>query len=37
MGCFVAFGGGEIGIEKGVGAVLWRLLLWLGMNIKDGE
>ncbi|MDY0236922.1 MAG: hypothetical protein RBR71_12925 [Gudongella sp.] len=30
----VGFGGGKIGIRKGVGAVLWRLLLGLGMNIK---
>lgn len=33
---FVAFGGGERGIRKGVGAVLWRLLLGMGMNIKVG-
>ena len=36
-GVFVAFGGGKRGREKGVGAVLWRLLLGLGMNIKVVE
>ena len=34
---FVVFGGGERRHEKGVGTVLWCLLLGLRMNIKIVE